>query len=230
MAPFLTLDSVSKTYSQASGVRTALADVSLTVEQGEFVSVMGRSGSGKTTLLQLLAGLEAPTEGRVNVAGLSLKDLSEPDLARYRRERVGYAFQFFNLMPGLSALENVALPLIIADLPRVAALRRAGETLRLLDMAYPEAELGRLSGGELQRVALARAVVHRPELLLADEPTASLDSLEGEKMLELLQHLRAERALTVVLVTHDARVAAHADRIVTLKAGRCTGATGAVLA
>ena len=194
------------------------------VAEGEFVAIMGANGSGKTTLLNLIGGLERPSGGRLEVAGLPLHSLSEAELAKYRLERVGFAYQLFNLMPSLRVVENVALPLIIANKGRSLALAQARDTLALLDIGqlaneYPSA----LSGGELQRVAIARALVHQPELLLADEPTGSLGSLEAETLLEMFMRLRRERKLTLLMVTHHARIAAYADRVLTLKHGHLSG-------
>lgn len=217
----LAVAGLAKQYERSARPVHALRAVTFDVKRGEFVAVMGASGSGKTTLLQLLAGLEKPTAGSICVGGAFLHAYSEEALARYRQSVVGYAFQFFNLMPGLSVLENVALPLIIARTPRLQALERAREMLELVHMQkFQDADLGSLSGGELQRLALARALVHRPALLLADEPTASLDTLEAERLLALLIRLKKVQGLSILMATHNARVAAHAERILTLKAGR----------
>ena len=205
----------------ASGGRPViiLDGVSLDVESGEFVAITGPSGSGKSTLLGLIAGLDQPTAGTVTVDGVEVTRLSEDELARFRRDRIGYVFQSYHLIPTLTALENVAVPLELAG--RADALATARTLLAEVGLAerahhYP----AQLSGGEQQRVALARAVALRPALLLADEPTGNLDSTTGAAIIDVMLRLRRERASTLVLVTHDPAVATHADRIVALRDGR----------
>ena len=196
-----------------------LTEVTLDVPPGQFLAVAGPSGSGKSTLLGLIAGLDQPTAGRIRVAGVEITRLSEDDLARFRRNTLGYVFQAYHLIPTLTALENVAVPLELAGdadaLPRATALLAE---VGLADRAhhYPV----QLSGGEQQRVAVARAMARRPALLLADEPTGNLDSGTGKQIIELLVGLRDTLASTLVLVTHDAALAARADRVVTLHDGR----------
>jgi putative ABC transport system ATP-binding protein len=196
-----------------------LTEVSLDVPAGQFLAVAGPSGSGKSTLLGLIAGLDQPTAGRICVAGVEITRLSEDALARFRRDTLGYVFQAYHLIPTLSALENIAVPLELAGdpdaLPRATALLAE---VGLADRAhhYPV----QLSGGEQQRVAVARAMARRPALLLADEPTGNLDSGTGKQIIELLVGLRDTLASTLVLVTHDAALAARADRVVTLRDGR----------
>jgi len=196
-----------------------LTRVSLTVPAGQFLAVAGPSGSGKSTLLGLIAGLDAPTSGSIEVAGVEITRLGEDALARFRRDTIGYVFQAYHLIPTLTAIENVAVPLELAGdkhaLARAAAL--LGE-VGLADRAhhYPV----QLSGGEQQRVAVARAVARRPRLLLADEPTGNLDSGTGKQIIELLLDLNRNLSSTLVLVTHDAALAGHADRIVSLCDGR----------
>jgi putative ABC transport system ATP-binding protein len=181
---------------------------------------MGPSGCGKSTLLNLVAGLDVPTDGEIDVAGVSLGGLGESDRARLRRRHIGMVFQFFNLLEELTALENVALPAAIAGAPRRAAARRAGDLLDLLGLAGKAGELpGVLSGGERQRLAIARALANEPTLLLADEPTGALDSVGGLEVLELLRRLNAG-GQTILLVTHDEGVAAAADRLVLMRDGR----------
>ena len=205
----------------ASGGRAVdvLTDVSLDVPAGQFLAIAGPSGSGKSTLLGLVAGLDRPTAGRIEVAGVDLTALDEDALARFRRDRVGYVFQSFHLLPTLTAQENVAVPLELAGQGDAAA--RAAERLAEVGLAerahhYPV----QLSGGEQQRVAVARAVARRPDLLLADEPTGNLDSATGKQIIDLLVGLNRRLGCTLVLVTHDAELAAHADRVVTLRDGR----------
>jgi putative ABC transport system ATP-binding protein len=196
-----------------------LTEVTLDVPPGQFLAVAGPSGSGKSTLLGLIAGLDQPTTGYIRVAGVEITRLSEDALARFRRDTLGYVFQAYHLIPTLTALENVAVPLELAGdpdaLPRATALLAE---VGLADRAhhYPV----QLSGGEQQRVAVARAMARRPALLLADEPTGNLDSGTGKQIIELLVGLRDTLASTLVLVTHDAALAARADRVVTLCDGR----------
>jgi putative ABC transport system ATP-binding protein len=205
----------------ASGGRSVdvLTDVSLDVPAGQFLAIAGPSGSGKSTLLGLIAGLDQPTSGRIEVAGVDITALDEDALARFRRDRIGYVFQSFHLLSTLTAQENVAVPLELAGEADAAA--RAAALLAEVGLAerahhYP----AQLSGGEQQRVAVARAVARRPALLLADEPTGNLDSATGKQIIELLVGINRRLGSTLVLVTHDAALAAHADRIVTLRDGR----------
>ncbi len=196
-----------------------LTNVSLNVPAGQFLAVAGPSGSGKSTLLGLIAGLDQPTAGDIAVAGVELTRIGEDALARFRRDTIGYVFQSFHLIPTLTALENVAVPLELAGDPD--ALDRARALLVEVGLAdridhYPV----QLSGGEQQRVAVARAVARRPRLLLADEPTGNLDSATGKQIIELLVALNRQLGSTLVLVTHDPALAAYADRIVTLRDGR----------
>ena len=196
-----------------------LEDVSLEVPRGQFLAVAGPSGSGKSTLLGLIAGLDRPTAGEIVVDGVEITRLPEDDLARFRRDTIGYVFQSYHLIPTLTALENVAVPLELAGERDAAA--RASVLLDDVGLAgrahhYPV----QLSGGEQQRVAVARAVCRQPRLLLADEPTGNLDSATGKQIIELLVSLNRTLGSTLVLVTHDAALAAHADRVVTLRDGR----------
>jgi putative ABC transport system ATP-binding protein len=208
----------------ASGGRplTILDGVTLAVERGDAVAVIGPSGSGKSTLLGLIAGLDAPSEGSITVGGVDITRLGESALARFRRDTIGYVFQSYHLIPTLTAAENVAVPLELAGERRVAARARALlEQLGLGERAhhYPV----QLSGGEQQRVALARAVALDPPLLLADEPTGNLDSATGAAIIELLFTLNRERGSTLLLVTHDPALAVRADRVVSLRDGRVVG-------
>jgi putative ABC transport system ATP-binding protein len=198
----------------------ALRGVDLAVEQGEFVAVMGPSGCGKSTLLNLIAGLDTPTDGEIFVAGEPLAGKDESELARLRRRHVGFVFQFFNLLEGMTALENVVLPAMLAGLPRKQAETRARDLLDLLGLAGKEAEMpGVLSGGQRQRLAIARGLANRPTILLADEPTGALDSAGGVEILELLRRLHRE-GQTILLVTHDRTIAEAADRILQMRDGR----------
>jgi putative ABC transport system ATP-binding protein len=206
----------------AAGVVTILDGVTLDVPQGQFVAVAGPSGSGKSTLLGLVAGLDRPTTGSIRINGVELSLLDEDALARLRLAKIGYVFQSFHLIPTLTALENVAVPLELAG--AADAVARAGA---LLDEVGLKARVGHypaeLSGGEQQRVALARAVANGPQLLLADEPTGNLDSATGAQIVDLLVGLHRRHGVTLVLVTHDPALAAFADRIVELRDGRVVG-------
>jgi putative ABC transport system ATP-binding protein len=216
--PIIEIRSVSKRYN---GGPPALDDVSLTVAAGEAVAVRGPSGSGKSTLLNLVAGLDRPSAGSVEVDGLRVDELSEAASARYRRTRIGMVFQFFNLLDDLTVAENVLLPAQLAGMPASAARRRCADLLGYLGIerharAYP----GRLSGGERQRVAVARALMNKPALLLADEPTGALDTASGQDVRALLAELNAD-GQTIVLVTHDAALAEScATRTIELVDGR----------
>jgi putative ABC transport system ATP-binding protein len=211
---------VSKVFS--GGAKTVALDrVTLQVAAGEFTAVMGSSGSGKSTLLNLVAGLDRATSGRIVVDGIELTRASETQLARYRRSRVGFVFQFFNLLSNLTVMQNVMVPAELAGTPSGQARSRASELLEELDMtglqrSYP----GNLSGGQRQRVAIARALINRPALVLADEPTGALDSRSGDQVMGLLDELN-QRGQTILLVTHDAKLAAgHGRRVVTLRDGQ----------
>jgi putative ABC transport system ATP-binding protein len=217
MSELVRLTDVSKVYQ--GGVTGALNGVSLTVEEGEFTAVMGPSGSGKSTLLNMVAGLDRPTEGTVVVAGSDLGRMGEAALARFRRDRIGFVFQFFHLLPNLTALENVLIPAQLGR--RSGAEARGRDLLKQLDIEdvagrYP----GRLSGGQQQRVAIARALINEPTLLLADEPTGALDTRSGEQVMEQLTQLHG-RGQTILLVTHDAKLATrHAARVISVMDGR----------
>jgi putative ABC transport system ATP-binding protein len=196
------------------------------VARGEIVAVMGASGSGKTTLLHCLAGILTPDSGEIRFAGRRIDTLGETERSRLRRERFGFVFQFGQLVPELTVEENVALPLLLGGLRRSAALRSARELLDRLGLGgLGGRRSGELSGGQAQRVALARGLVAEPEVLFADEPTGSLDSLTGEQVMDLLVGTARERGTTVVLVTHEPRVAAYADREVVVRDGRVTPLT-----
>ena len=219
-AKVLEAKAVHKTYDVGESPVRALRGLSLTVAAGEFVAVMGPSGCGKSTLLNLVAGLDRPTEGDLVVAGQSLDGLPDGALARIRRMQIGMVFQFFNLLEGVTALENVALPAIIAGSRRRQAETRARDVLDLLGLAHKASTLpAALSGGQRQRLAIARALVNKPTLLLADEPTGALDSDGGQEVLELFRRLHAE-GQAMLLVTHDAQVAAIAERVVRMRDGR----------
>ena len=204
----------------------AIRSLDLTVARGEFLAIMGPSGCGKSTLLNLIAGLDVATEGMIRVGGEPLDGLSEDDLALMRRRHIGIVFQFFNLLEGMSVLENVTLPAVVAGRSSKAAETRARDLLDLLGIAdKAEKAPGVLSGGQRQRLSIARALANEPTLLLADEPTGSLDSAGGDEVLELFRRLHVA-GQTIVLVTHADHVAAVADRIVRMRDGRIDDGTG----
>jgi putative ABC transport system ATP-binding protein len=214
------LRGATKVYKQGLRTVNALRGVSLTIEAGEFVSIMGPSGSGKSTLMHLLGALDSPTTGEVWFKGRPLHTLKDSELALLRRTQIGFVFQFFNLLPTLTAVENVALPLLLGGQRRSVALKPSYahlERVGLRDRAdhFPD----EMSGGEMQRVAIARALVIEPEAVLCDEPTGNLDSANSAAILDLLRSLPQTDRRSVVMVTHDAPAAAYGDRIVHLKDG-----------
>jgi len=215
--PALRLEGVERSYGSGPAAVDALKDVNLEICAGEFVVILGPSGSGKTTLLNVIGGIEEPTAGRILVSGNDIAALRAVERTGYRRDHVGFVFQFFNLVPTLTALENVE---IIAELAGRDATRRSREALEMVGLAEMADRFpGQLSGGQQQRVAIARAVVKRPPLLLCDEPTGSLDLLTGREILSVLRELARQGDHTVLLVTHNSAVAAMADRVVWLHSG-----------
>lgn len=214
-------EALTKTYGETKQPVRALTNVNLTIEDGEFVAVMGPSGSGKSTLLYLMGGLELPTSGNVFLRDQNLSTLNDEALSQVRRTQMGFVFQFYNLIPILTARENVAMPLILDGISRPDALTRADAALA--DVGIGDRGTHRpaeLSGGQQQRVALARALVINPALILGDEPTGNLDSRAGDEVVQLLRRAADAWKRTVVIVTHDPRIAAYADRIVFLKDGQ----------
>jgi putative ABC transport system ATP-binding protein len=208
------LEDVSRVYRRGADEVRALDHVSLSIERGRFVALMGPSGSGKSTLLHLLAGLDRPNEGRVTVAGRVLNDLSDDELAAFRAQHVGFIFQFFNLIPVLSARENVELPLLLTKLSKTERRERANTALRVVGLSERATHMpSEMSGGEQQRVAIARAIVSDPEIVVADEPTGDLDAKNAVEILNLLRDLRREFGKTVVMVTHDSRGEQFVDEI-----------------
>ncbi len=217
----ITLDGATRRFKRGHAVITAVDAISLAVERGTFTAIMGKSGSGKSTLLHLMSGLLTPDAGRVELLGNDAGQLSDNDLTLLRRDHIGFIFQFFNLLPSLTAAENVALPLLLARRPRGQALSRAREMLATMGLAdRVDHKPDELSGGQMQRVAIARALINDPPLLFADEPTGNLDSVAGEEVLLLLKDLQTRQGRTIVMVTHDAKAAAYGDRIITLRDGR----------
>ena len=216
----IALDRVSKQFAGKRDV-TALHDVSLSIPRGEMVSIVGPSGSGKSTLLNLVGGLDRPTSGDVRVDGASLAGLSDDGLTKVRRDKIGFVFQFFNLLPTLSCLENVGLPLHLRGWSRRKVDARARELLTLVRLDHRLEHLPEeLSGGERQRVAIARALSIYPPVLLADEPTGNLDTQTGEDILALIRDLHTRLGSTVVIVTHDMTVAQSCERTISLRDGR----------
>ena len=217
------LRGVSKTVLSGSQPLTILHPTDLAVASGQFVSIVGPSGSGKSTLLGLIAGLDMPSSGEIVVDGVEITGLEEDALARLRGEKIGFVFQFFHLIPSLTALENVLVPLEIAGEPRAA--ERAAALLRDVDLTdrghhYPS----QLSGGEQQRIAIARALANDPPILLADEPTGNLDSANGRHVVDLLVDINRNRETTILMVTHDAEITARSDAVLTMRDGRMSAA------
>jgi len=207
---------LSKKYGELEVVK----GVSIYVAAGEFVCLVGKSGCGKTTLLSLLSGLEHPTKGKVVLSGKEITDTSEDDLALFRRENVGFIFQSFNLIPTLSAWENVALPLFPVKISNEERRRRATELLEQMELGHRMEHLpSALSGGEKQRVAIARALINKPKILFADEPTGNLDSATGDAIMEILNRLHTKEGVAILMVTHEAELAKTADRLVRMHDG-----------
>jgi putative ABC transport system ATP-binding protein len=229
MSDMVRLDKVSKIYGRGGAAVCALNEVSLEVAEGEFLAVMGPSGSGKSTLLHLVAGLDAPSSGEVYLNDVPISAMSDDDITVFRRRNIGFVFQFFNLLPTLSAEENVALPLLLDGQGMKSARPKAARMLELVGLSHRRSHRpDELSGGEAQRVAIARALVFEPVLLIADEPTGNLDSRSGEEVLGLIRELAQRCRVTVMMVTHDRQAAAYGDRVVTLKDGKIA-ATGAMV-
>ncbi len=221
MTKTITVTDLVRRYSLGEVLVTALNGVSVSIEQGEFVSIMGTSGSGKSTLLNLIGGLDRFDSGKIIVDELDIASLDENELARYRREKIGFIFQSYNLIPTLTALQNVELPLIFAGVPRNDRLSKTEQILRAVGlekrMHHRPTEM---SGGEQQRVAIGRALINGPSIILGDEPTGNLDSKTGEEIMKLLTWMNKENGLTVVMVTHDPEKASYADRTILIKDGR----------
>jgi putative ABC transport system ATP-binding protein len=215
----IALNNVSKVFD-GKRKATALHNVSLDIPKGQVVSIVGPSGSGKSTLLNLVGGLDRPTSGEIRIEGENLADLSDDDLTRVRRDKIGFIFQFFNLLPTLNCLENVALPLHLRKWPRKKIDDRAKELLALVQLGHRLDHLpDELSGGERQRVAIARALSVYPPILLADEPTGNLDTHTGQEILKLMDDLHVRLGATILIVTHDLEVAHRCPRTVSLRDG-----------
>jgi len=226
----LEVERVSKHYESGAGRISALRDISFAVPRGQFVALMGPSGSGKSTLLHLIGGLDPPSTGTIRVGGLCVEALSDDAVTRFRRRHVGLVFQFFNLVPHMTALENVTLPLFLDGKETASVRARARSLLEQVGVADRAAHRPpELSGGEMQRVAIARALLLDPWVLLADEPTGSLDSKTGEEVLGLMRHTVDAMGLTILMATHDGEAAQHADRVLRLQDGAVQYDDGAVL-
>jgi putative ABC transport system ATP-binding protein len=211
---------IHKTFKQGASQVTALAGVSLHIAKGEFASIMGPSGSGKSTLLHLIGGLDRPTCGDVVVGGKVISQMGDDEVTLFRRERIGVIFQFFNLLPTLTAIENVALPALLGGRAEAAARAKSEALLERVGLSARGNHLPEeLSGGEIQRLAIARALVFNPSVLLADEPTGNLDSKSGGAILQLIRDINRQEDCTVVMVTHDREAAAVGDRVIHLKDG-----------
>jgi putative ABC transport system ATP-binding protein len=211
---------LTKYYARGDQIIPVLVDINFDVRLGDYLALMGPSGSGKTTLLNLIAGIDKPSGGTIRVAGVDIAGLSDADLAAWRAANVGFVFQFYNLMPVLSAFENIELPLLLTPLSRRERHERVAIALALVDLGdradhYPN----ELSGGQQQRVAIARALITDPTLIVADEPTGDLDRVTGEEILALLERLNRELGKTILIVTHDPKAAEKAHRIVRLEKG-----------
>lgn len=219
-SPLIVLTNVTKVYTQGTATVSALLDISLTIASGECVAVMGSSGSGKSTLLNLIGCIDVPTHGEVSIGGQVTAHLSDAELTRLRREKVGIIFQFFNLLGTLTARQNVALPLLLAGRRPAQGWERADELLAAVHLKERAAHRPyQLSGGEMQRVAIARALANDPVILLADEPTGNLDSRTGSEILTLLTAHCRDHGKTLLLATHDHEAAARADRVLHLRDG-----------
>lgn len=226
MEPIVVVDNVSKIYGEGAARAAALSEVSTNFERGEFVSLFGPSGSGKTTLLNLIGGLDRPTSGEISIAGTKLSTLSESELAELRLHRIGFIFQSYNLIPVLTALENVEFILQVQGLPRSERRERALALLEEVGLGGLEDRFpAQLSGGQQQRVAVARAILSNPEIVLADEPTANLDSNSATTLLELMKKLNEEKKITFIFSTHDQKVMSYAKRLIGLRDGRIASDT-----
>lgn len=220
MSAILEVKDIRKSYYLGKIQVPALRGVSFNVKQGEFLAIFGPSGSGKSTLLHLMGGLDRPDQGEILIDGANLQKLHDNELAELRLNKIGFVFQFFNLLPRLTALRNVELPLTVAGLPEKEALEKARKMLKLMGLeARVDHKPSELSGGEQQRVAMARALINDPKIVLADEPTGNLDTKTGWELVELMRELNKKKGQTFVMITHDSHIAETADRMVHLRDG-----------
>ncbi len=223
---FIACENLTRSYRKGDALITPLADLNLQIERGEFVALMGPSGSGKTTLLNLIAGIDRPTSGALTIDGRQISSLSRAQLADWRSRYIGYIFQLYNLVPVLTAYENVELPLLLRNLSRRERHERTASALALVGLADRHDHFPRqLSGGQEQRVAIARAIVTDPLIIVADEPTGDLDAASAHAILDLLGRLNRELGKTLIMVTHDPRCASHAGRVLHLEKGRLVEAS-----
>jgi putative ABC transport system ATP-binding protein len=224
MATVLEVQGVKKNYQMGKILVHALRGLNFDVKDGEFLTIFGPSGSGKSTLLHLMGGLDRPDEGQILIDGINILQLSDSKLANVRLTKIGFVFQFFNLLPRLTALRNVELPLLIAGLPEKEVSDRAQQIIKLVGLQAREKHRpSELSGGEQQRVAIARALVNNPKIILADEPTGNLDTKTGLEIVQLMKKLNEEKNQTFIVVTHDPHIAEAADHIIHLKDGLIEG-------
>ncbi|MGC9200855.1 MAG: ABC transporter ATP-binding protein [Candidatus Aenigmatarchaeota archaeon] len=221
MKTLIELKNVSKVYKMEEVEVPALKGINMKIKRGEFVSVIGPSGSGKSTLLHIIGCLDRPTKGEVILDGIDVSKLSDNELSRIRAKKIGFVFQFFNLYPTLTALENVELPMMIVEKDKSERKKRARELLKIVGLEKRAEHLpSQLSGGERQRVAIARALANDPPLILADEPTGNLDSKSGKEIVSLLKKLQEEKGKTIVMVTHSLDIAKFADRLIYFRDGK----------
>ena len=218
---FIRIEDAAKRYTRGKDVLTIFEELTMEIEAGDFIAIMGPSGSGKTTLLNILGGIDQPSEGRVRVGAAQLDELNEAELSAWRAAHVGFIFQFYNLMPMLTAAENVELPLLLTRLSRAERQRNVETALRIVDLHdRARHKPDEMSGGQQQRVAIARAIVADPDLLLCDEPTGDLDRVTADEILSMLQLLNREMGKTILMVTHDPAAASYARRTLHLDKGR----------
>jgi putative ABC transport system ATP-binding protein len=219
MENVIELRNVCKDYGTGEAKIRAVCEVNLKIKKGESVAIMGPSGSGKSTMLHLIGCLDRPTKGKIFIDGIDVSNLNDNELARIRREKIGFIFQFFNLIPSFTALENAELPMIFSKKPK-----RKERTIELLKAVGLESRMNHhpneLSGGEIQRVSIARALANEPKIILADEPTGNLDSKSGREVMETLEKLNKDKVVTLLIITHDSSIAKYAKRIVRLKDGK----------
>jgi putative ABC transport system ATP-binding protein len=218
---FIDIKHLTKSFKKGTNIITPLEDMSLEIEEGDFLALMGPSGSGKTTLLNLIAGIDSPSSGQIIIGGREISRLSRGELTKWRARNVGYIFQLYHLVPILSAYENVELPLLLMSMSKKERRERVEQALDLVGLADRMTHRpSELSGGQEQRVAIARAIVHDPALLVADEPTGDLDRESADNILHFLQKLSTDQGKTIVMVTHDPRAAAAASKVLHLEKGR----------